>query len=174
VTFRTAILLGTVLLSGCQNLPEPYAPPEQRQPFDHFEPYRIRRVVEMADGDANQHFVRDLLGDTGPWRWATKHPEVRLTVRTNQNLRYTIDFSIVGQTFKDTGPLEFTFYVNGHALDHVRYTSEGQKHFEKAVPEDWILPGKENILGAEVDKLWYSPADHKPLGFIITRIGLTQ
>lgn len=174
MTFRTAIFLGSVLLSGCQNLPEAYAPPEQRQPFDHFEPYRIRRVVEMADLDANDHFVQDLLGDTGPWRWATKHPEVRLTVRTNQMLRYTIDFTIVGQTFKDTGPLEFTFDVNGHELDRVKYTTEGGKHFEKPVPEDWILPNKENILGAEVDKLWYSPADHKPLGFIVTRIGLTQ
>ena len=49
-------------------------------------------------------------------------------------LRYMIDFTIVDDTFKDTGPLEFSFYVNGHELDHVRYTTEGAKHFEKAVP----------------------------------------
>lgn len=174
VTLRISILLGTVLLSACQNLPEPYVPPEQRQPFDHFEPYRITRIVNMADGDANQHFVKDILGDTGQWRWTTKHPEVRVTLRTNQMLRYIIDFTIVGATFKDTGPLEFSFDVNGHELDRLRYTTEGGKHFEKAVPPEWIEPGKETILGAEVDKLWYSPADHQPLGFIITRIGLTQ
>jgi hypothetical protein len=180
VTLRPAhileavLILGAVLLSGCQNLPEPYVPPEQRQPFDHFEPYHITRIVNMADGDANQHFVKDILGDTGPWRWTVKHPEVRMTMRTNQGLRYVIDFSIVQTTFKDTGPLRFSFYVNGHVLDTQRYDTEGNKHFEKAVPAEWVEPGKETILGAEVDKLWYSPADHQPLGFILTRIGLTQ
>jgi hypothetical protein len=174
VTPRILILLGAVLLSACQNLPEPYVPPEQRQPFDHFEPYRIARMVNMADGDANQHFVQNILGDSGPWRWATKHPEVRLSMRTNKMLRYVIDFTVVDATFKDTGPVEFTFDVNGHPLDHVRYTSPGPKHYEKAVPEEWVEPHKDAIVGAEVDKLWYSPADHQPLGFIITRIGLTQ
>lgn len=171
---RNSILLGCVCLTACQNIPAPYAPPEQRQVFDHFQPYRVRRIVNMADGDANQHFVKDILGDSGPWRWTVKHPEVRLTMRTNQMLRYVIDFSIVQDTFKDTGPLEFSFYVNGHLLDMQRYDSVGSKHFEKAVPEDWVEPGKETIIGAEVDKLWYSPADHQPLGFILQRIGLTQ
>lgn len=171
---RILILLGAVLFSACQNLPPPYVPPEQRQPFDHFEPYRIMRVVNMADGDANQHFVSDILGDSGPWRWVTKHPQVRVKLRTNKMLRYVIDFTIVDQTFKDTGPLEFTFDVNGHELDRVRYTSPGAQHFEKEVPEDWVQPNQEATVGAQVDKLWYSPADHQPLGFILTRIGLTQ
>ncbi len=171
---RNSALLGCLFLAACQNIPAPYAPPEQRPPFDHFAPYRITRIVDMADGDANQHFVKDILGDTGAWRWAVKHPEVRLTIRSNQMLRYLIDFSIVQDTFKDTGPLEFSFYVNGHLLDTQHYDSSGAKHFEKAVPEDWVVPGKETILGAEVDKVWYSPADHQPLGFILQRIGLTQ
>lgn len=168
------VVAAAALLSACQNIPAPYAPPEQRQPFDHFKPYRITRVVNMADGDANQHFVQDILGDKGPWRWVTKHPEVRVNMRTNKDLRYLIDFSIVKDTFKDTGPLEFSFYVNGHLLDKKKYAMEGSQHFEKAVPEDWVEPGKEAIVGAEVDKVWYSPADHQPLGFILTRIGLTQ
>ena len=171
---KPIFLLAAVLLCGCQNIPAPYAPPEQRQPFDHFEPYRITRVVDMADGDANQHFVKDILGDSGPWRWAVKHPEVRVRMRTNQNLHYTIDFSIVHETFKDTGPLQFSFYVNDHLVDSQKYTSDGAKHFEKAVPPDWVETDKDTVLGAEVDKIWYSPADHQPLGFILTRIGLTQ
>ncbi len=180
MTLRTSYLLGVVpvlgvvLLSGCQNLPEPYVPPEQRQPFDHFAPYHVTRIVNMADGDANQHFVHDILGETGSWRWTVKHPEVRVTMRTSQMLRYVIDFTIVPVTFKDTGPLTFSFYVNGRLLDTQRYTTEGGKHFEKAVPDGWVEQGKETILGAEVDKLYYSPTDHQPLGFILTRIGLTQ
>jgi len=171
---RLSILLGVVLLSGCQSLPGPFAPPEQRQPFDNFAPYRVHKIVDMGEPDANQHIVTGIVGDTGPWRWTNKRVEVRVFLRTNQMLRYVIDFSIVDATFKDTGPLEFSFYVNGHVVDHRRYTSPGSEHFEKPIPEDWVEPGKDAIVGAEVDKVWVSPADHQPLGFVLTRMGLLQ
>jgi hypothetical protein len=176
VNLRTSILLGlgTVFLSDCRNLPEPYGPPDQRPAFDHFEPYHVSRIVDMADGNADQYIVRDILGASGSWRWCRQHPEVRLSLRTNKNLRYTIDFTIVEATFKDTGPLEFSFYVNGRLLDQKRYTSAGSQHFEKPIPDDWVQPGKENLVGAEVDKVWISPADHEALGFILSRIGLAQ
>lgn len=171
---RTLILLGVVLLCGCQDLPGPYPPPEQRQPFEGFAPYRVHRIVDMGDGDANDHIVGGVIGDKGSWRWTGKRPEVRVFLRTNQMLRYMIDFSIVDVTFKDTGPLEFSFYVNGHLVDQKRYTSPGSEHFEKPIPDDWVQPGKDAILSAEVDKVWISPADHQALGFILTRMGLLQ
>src|SRR5579884_2030832 len=155
-------------------MPEAYPLPEQRPPFPQTEPYRIARIISMADGDANQHIVKDVLGDKGPWRWTAKHPEVKTLIRTNKRLHYVIDFTIVDATFKDTGPLQFSFYVNGHLLDTARYSAAGPQHFEKPVPEDWVQPGKEAVVGAEVDKVWYSPMDHQALGFILSRIGLMQ
>jgi hypothetical protein len=131
-------------------------------------------VIEMEDRDAGGYFVQDILGGAGSWRWTAKHPEIRIRMQTNQKLRYIIDFTIVEATFKDTGPLEFSFYVNGHLLDHLRYTASGDQHFEKPVPEDWVVPGQEAMVGAEVDKVWSSPADHQTLGFILTRLGLSQ
>ena len=168
------MLLGAVLLSACQELPGPYAPPEQRQPFDHFTPYKISRMVDFSQGDANQYIVRDIWGGDGPWRWTRKQPEVRLFMRTNQMLRYAIDFTIVEATFKDTGPVEVSFQVNGHELDRMKCDSQGSRHFEKPVPPEWIEPGKDALVGAEIDKVWYSPADRQALGFILTRIGLLQ
>jgi hypothetical protein len=174
VNLRFLALPGAVLLCACQNLPDPYAPPEQRQPFENFRPYRVSRVVNMADGDAESHFVRDIKGATGVWRWTGKHPEVRLFLRTNQMLHYVIDFSIVEATFKDTGPVTLTFLVNGHVLDKMTYTASGQQHFDKPVPEEWVEAGKEALVGAEIDKVWVSPADGVALGFILSQIGLRQ
>jgi hypothetical protein len=56
----------------------------------------------------------------------------------------------------------------------VPYKASGEQHFEKAVPAEWIEPGKDTLLAASIDKVWVAPADGAKLGFILTRIGLTQ
>ena len=172
--FRAVLLVCAMALCACQNMPEPYAPPEQRQPFENFRPYRITRVVSMADGDAEAHFVRDISGaGGGSWRWVAQRPTVHIMMRSNENLIYTIDFTIPGATFKETGPVTLSFFVNDHLLDKVRYTAEGNQHFEKKVPENWVEPGKETTVAAEIDKVWTSP-DGTRMGFLLSRIGLKQ
>jgi len=155
-------------------MPDPYAPPEQRQPFENFAPYRISRVVNMADGDAESHFVRDIQGLNGSWRWTGKHPEVRVFLRTNQMLHCIVDLTIADATFKVTGPVTLSFFVNGHVLDKATYSASGPQHFDEPVPPEWVEPGKESVVGAEIDKPWTSPADGVALGFILTRMGLSQ
>jgi hypothetical protein len=156
-------------------MPETYAPPVQRQPFENFRPYRITRVVDMSDGDADSHIVRDILpASGGSWRWAGQRPVLRVTLRKAENLMYIIDFSIADATFKSTGPVTMTFFVNDHLLGSDRYTAPGSYHFEKLVPAEWLEAGKDATVGAEVDKVWVSPEDGVKLGFILTRIGLRQ
>ena len=89
-------------------------------------------------------------------------------------LRYIIDFVLPEVTFKVTGPVTMTFLVNDHPLDSVRYTAFGEQHFEKVVPPEWVEPMKENLVAASIDKVWVAPVDGAKLGFILTRIGLTQ
>jgi len=172
---RPPVLLFSLVLTACQNMPEPYAPPEQRQTFENFRPYRVTRIVDMSDGDAPEHFVRDITNTgTGSWRWTMQRPTVRVVLRSNENLTYTIDFSIAEATFKDTGPVTVSFFVNDHPLDKIRYASSGQQHFEKKVPQDWVQPNQETTLAAEIDKVWVSKEDGTHLGFLLTRIGLKQ
>ncbi len=164
-----------VLVSSCQNMPEPYAPPVQRQPFEEGRPHRMQRMVNMSDGDWSAHLVQDIQpGDPAPWKWTGRKPTVKVVVRTNQGLRYSIDFSIAEATLKDTGPVTLTFLVNGHALDSILYKTAGDYHYEKAVPAEWVEPMKDTLLAVEIDKVWVAPADGAKLGFILTRIGLTQ
>src|SRR5579871_4318816 len=162
-------------LCGCRNMPESYAPPVQRQPFENFRPYKVVRIVNMADAEAPAHFVQDISPYLeANWRWGLKRPTVKVRTPTNENLVYTADFTVPPATFKDTGPVTISFFVNDHLLDQVRYASPGPLHFEKKVPADWILPRQDNTVAAEIDKMWVSKKDGSHLGFILTRIGLTQ
>jgi len=156
-------------------MPEPYAPPVQRQPFEEGRPHRISRIVNMSDGDWTAHVVQDIPpGEPGPWKWTGQKPTVKIVTRTNQGLRYVIDFTLPDATFKETGPVTMTFLVNDRVLDSLHYKASGEQHFEKAVPPEWIEPGKETLVAASIDKVWVAPADGAKLGFILTRIGLSQ
>lgn len=156
-------------------MPETYAPPVQRQPFENFRPYRSTRIVNMSDGDATVRIVRDVdAGLAGSWRWAGQHPTIRVPGGPVENLLYVIDFTLPEVTIKDTGPVTLSFYVNDRLLDRVRYSSPGVQHFEKRVPDGWTQEDQEATVGAEIDKMWTSPEDGKHLGFILTSIGLKQ
>ena len=170
---RVAPLAVALGLCGCRNMPPPYAPPVQRQTFEDYHP-RVVRVVDMADPDARFRFAQDFFDQPGSWRWTGKRPAVKLRLWSNENLKYTIDFTIADVTFKDTGPVTISFFVNDRQLGQMRCESSGGKHFEKAVPAEWVIPGQETKAGAEIDKTWLSKDDGANLGFIISRIGITQ
>jgi hypothetical protein len=53
----------------------------------------------------------------------------------------------------------------------VRYTTPGQKHFEKPVPRDWLPTGAEATLAIKLDKMYKSPSDGAQFGIILQRIG---
>jgi hypothetical protein len=133
------------------------------------------RVMNTTDGDWMSHVVQDIpQGEPGPWKWTGPKPTIKVVCRTNQGLRYIIDFVIADVTFKVTGPVTLTFLVNDHVLDTVRYATPGPQHFEKAVPPEWVNPLQDTLVAASIDKVFVAPADGAKLGFILQRIGLTQ
>ena len=167
---RLALVCAVVLAeSGCQNMPEPYAPPVQRPAVEDFHPYRMQAIVSMSDGDAETHFVQDITPlATRTWRWTGQKPTVRVKARTNEELRYTIDFVLPEEHFRETGPVNVAFLVNDRVLDRVHYSSAGEHHFEKPIPMGWITSGQDITVSAEIDKV---SAD---LGIVLVRIGITQ
>ncbi len=120
------------------------------------------------------HVVSDVMGPADGWSWTGKHPVVKVLPRVNRNIQYVADLAVADATFKSTGPVTITFEVNGHKLDTVRYDQPGKFQFAQDVPEEWIVPGKDTLLGAEIDKVWTSPGDGAKLGFILTKIGITE
>ncbi|MBX9602002.1 MAG: hypothetical protein K2X35_13390 [Bryobacteraceae bacterium] len=168
-------LLPTLILAaiaGCQRMPEPYAPPAQRQPVEQPRPPRAARVLSMSEAGVEASFVSGIGALEGSWRWTGRTPGVRVYVSKPENLRFVAEFALSEVTFRDTGPVTITFLVNGKAVDRVRYEKPGQQVFEKPVPAGWMPPGEESVVSLELDKAWVSKKDGAELGVILSRLGL--
>jgi hypothetical protein len=174
VLTRISLAILPLLLCSCDRLPETYPPPEQRQP-QALTPDPAAMMVEMNDPDAAQHIVKDIYQPFGsPWRWTAKQPTVKVLVYATDNVKLSADFAIWDDGFKQTGPLELSYFVNGRLLDKVKYATPGYKHFEKAVPADWLVADAESAISVDVDKLYVAPQDGAKFGVILTRIGFLR
>lgn len=171
---RIAVAILPLLLCSCDRLPETYPPPQQRQPPAPIpDPSVI--MVDMNDPDAEQHIVKDIYEPFGSsWRWTAKQPTVKVLVYATDNVKLSADLTIWTEGLQQTGPVELSFLVNGHQLDKVKYETAGYKHFEKAVPAEWLSADTESIISLDVDKLYVSPRDGKKFGVILSRIGFLR
>jgi hypothetical protein len=164
------------MLEACVSQPEIYAPPAQRKPLDQEILQRTKQMLEMSDPGIDRDIVADIAKgqQSSPWRWTAKRPTVRIMLKSTSNLKYHIQFALPDVTFKDTGPVTLTFFVNDQELDKVRYDTGGDKTFEKPVHPSLLKAMSENTLAADIDKVWESKNDGQKLGFILVNIGLQQ
>jgi hypothetical protein len=166
-----AVLLG---LSACSESPTGTSPPPQRESE---QPEQLAPVlmVDMNNPAANRAIVQDIPSTVAAsWRWTLKRPTVRVHPPANGNYIYHIDFAIAENTFQATGPVTLTFFVNDHVIGKERYTTPGVKSFDAPVPAGVLHPGTDNLLSAEIDKVYVAPRDKAHLGFILVRMGLKQ
>jgi hypothetical protein len=172
---RTAFaLLCLLCLAACDRLPESYPPPQQRPPLTGVNLGPSAMMVSMDGPEADALFVKDIywrFGDA-PWRWSKREPTVKVLVVSAENIKFSADFAIWDESFKSTGPLEISFLVNGKLLDKIRYTSPGDKHFEKPVPAAWLAANTEATVAMSIDKLYTAPRDKAQFGVILARMGL--
>ena len=168
--------LACLLLASCgAPAPESYAPPLQRRLPPGPEPRPVGSFVSMSDPDADAHILRDISRVAeGAWRWTYQRPELRFWVDSTAHQKLAADFTIAAGTFKTTGPVTVSFFVNGKLLGKQRCPKPGHYRFEKAVPAGWLRTDDFTVVAAEADKLWVSPADGARLGFILTRIGFVS
>jgi hypothetical protein len=169
---RAVLLCCLVCLAACDRLPESYPPPAQRQPVAGLNSEPDAMMVSMEDSDADQLIVKDIYPSSGvlSWRWTRKDPAVRVPLLSKEDLKFSADFTPWSEGFKITGPLEISFLVNGKLLDKVRYTTPGNKHFEKPVPPDWLAGNTEATVALSIDKLFTKGGSE--FGVILTRMGL--
>ncbi|HLJ14651.1 MAG TPA: hypothetical protein VKV15_09160 [Bryobacteraceae bacterium] len=169
---RPLILLVCVLLSACQRWPDSYPAPEQSPPVEA-PPFAAPAIIALRGPDVDEHIVRDVwLGASPiPWRWTGKQPLLKLQLHSSVGRKFVSDYTVPEATFKYTGPVRISFFANGHLLDTVRVAKPGSGYFEKPVPENWLHPGAENTVGAEIDKVWIDPHNGARYGFILSSIG---
>jgi hypothetical protein len=165
-------LVLTLFLAGCDRLPETYAPPEQRHAVESLNPGPESMLVEMGDTDADLHIAKDIYGASNPsWRWTGQNPTVRMLLLRTDHLKFVADFALWDDGFKTTGPVEIAYLVNGKVLEKVRYPTPGVKHFEKAVPADWLFVDSETTLAMSLDKVYVAPQNGMKFGVILVRLG---
>ena len=174
----TRLLLAVVTLSvlGCANYPDSYPPPIQRGPASGTGSAGFRHFVAMSDPGVEAYFVRDISPalEANSWRWTGQRPALRFVLEEVEELKLAMDFAVAGVTFEQTGPVTISFFVNGNLLDKVRYSSYGEKHFEKAVDASWLEAGEDTVVAAEIHPVWISPKDGTKLGIILVQVGFVE
>lgn len=169
----TFVLILALLLAGCDRPPETYAPPEQRHAVEGPNLGPESMMVEMGDPDADLRIVKDIYGASNPsWRWTGQDPTVSLLLLRTDRLKLIADFALWDDGFKTTGPVEIAYLVNNRVLEKVRYETPGVKHYEKAVPADWLSADSETTLAMSLDKVYVAPQNGMKFGVILVRLGL--
>jgi hypothetical protein len=167
---RLTFLILAALLTGCAR-DRWFSVPEQRGILEPVKLDAPGHFVTMNHPNAKAYFVRDigdeLLGNL--WRWTGKRPALRFHLPESQGLSFMADLVIPDAMFKITGPVQIAFSINDHPFETVRYEEQGEKHVEKRVPPEWLLPGRDNIVTAEIDKVL--PGGR---GFVLVRAGFIQ
>ena len=172
---RALLPLLLLLSAGCARQQEVYPPPEQRRPLTLPPPTPFGHFVSMDDPNAPAYLVKDFAETgAGTWRWAYGHPVLRFFVPAAPRLRFAMDFSLPDRTFRETGPVTFTFHINGELLDRYRCTAPGEQHYSHSVPPAMVHPDAVNLVAIDPDPVWVSKADGGRLGFILSRAGFTE
>lgn len=173
---RLALGLALLFLTACVRYPEPYRPPIQRRPVELGPSARLRSYLSMSAPDAQEYFVKDVLPDLkdNTWRWVMKDPTFQFHLPTTHGLRLRIDLTVPDVTFAQTGPVKINVFIGAHLLDTIAVNEQGQKLWEKDVPEDWLSAIDPVLVHLEIDKLWTAKDDGVQRGFIITSLGFVQ
>jgi hypothetical protein len=171
------ILFCLLLSTSCRRWPEWYAPPEQRKPFTGEEPKPVfSQMFKSGDPNVDQYLVKDVaLAPVGTnWRWAFKRPEFRFLIADHRGLRFFMDFALPEQTFRQTGPVTFSIFVNEKPMKKVRVAYAGQMRLDEPVPSELLKPYTVNHVAVEVDPVWVAPTDGAKLGFILSGAGFVK
>lgn len=165
-----------LLAAGCARAPDSYPPPMQRKPLPDLEETPSGMLVAMNDPNAALYLVRDISPglEGGRWRWTNQRPELKLYLTSTENLKLVWEFAIVETTFRTTGPVTVSFFVNGRPAGALSCPRPGDYRFEQPVPPDLLRPNAYNSIAAQADKLWVSPEDGVKLGFTLTRAGFLK
>lgn len=164
-----------LLLTACEREPQWVPMPPQQVFNPQAEPARYLTFIRMNDTKAPAFLSADI--NPGPpegvgWRWTRQRPELKFTLEETQNRRVVWNFGITPATFRQTGPVTITFFVNGRMLDRVRYAEPGDRHFEKPVAAEWLKPHQPTLIAAQIDPVFVSPGDGVKLGIILASAGI--
>jgi hypothetical protein len=169
------VVIAAVLLAGCADIKETYAPPAQRKSLAGPDTSQLKHFIAMTDPAADAHILRDISEATeSPWRWTGQKPTLQFYLPEIRHLKFVMVFAFSQETLKQTGPVTITYFVNGRQLDRQMYSKAGEVRFEKEVDSSWLLKDSVNVASAEMDKVYVAPEDGAQLGVTLIRAGFRE
>jgi hypothetical protein len=135
------------------------------------DPGGVGPLVKMSDPDADDYIVRDIDRMPGVWRWAFAHPELRFRLRSAGDSRFTAQIAIPEVTFRATGPVRITYFIDGRSLGSIHCDHPGKFDVDQALPAGWVEADQYVHVTFETDRHWVSPEDGAQLSFQIFETG---
>jgi hypothetical protein len=132
--------------------------------------------IEMGDPRSAECIVRDVSSgiEGDGWRWTYLQPTLRFHLQDYETQRFIMDFSVVERTFKDTGPVTLSCYINNRLLTKLHCAKPGDYHIDMPAPASWLRDAHPTIVRAVLDKVWTSPADGVRLSYVLYRAGFRR
>lgn len=145
-----------------------------------FDPRKEPRVVGMAtrmeEPNADIYLVSGILPDApgSRWRWANPKAELRFQFLQAAAATFFIDLVLADSVFRETGPVEFTFRLEGREFARTRLDRPGGHHFEAPVEAGWVNAALPSTLTIEADRYFTAPTDGVKLAFLLVAAGFRQ
>jgi hypothetical protein len=162
----------SLMLPDCGRRPSSYSPPEQHL---RFRPQGLPRseFLAMDDPGLPSSVVKDVnVNEQGPWKWTGRDPELRFHLPSSEKWTLVVEFVINDRTFRDTGPVTVSFFVNDHLAGEEQYLSYGDKSFEKFIPAEWLKGHEETRVRMRIHPVW--PSNGVNLGILLKRVGFVE
>jgi hypothetical protein len=127
----------------------------------------------MSNPSVGRFIVKDIAAGPGEGnrRWTFSRPELQLLFQSVENQKLTVNFDVVPDTFRVTGPIMVNFFVNDHWIGQTECPKPGSYHFEAAIEDGILRPGEVTHVAAQADKHW-SSGDGRQLGFLLVDAGI--
>ena len=148
--------------------------PEQRPVSEGRDPGDLGIFISMGDPYAPEYVVRDISPEKSNWRWAFVRPELKVRVPATPGFRFLMEFAVPEVTFRETGPIHVTCYLDGKSLGPLLVQEPGRHRYEKHVPAGLVQAGALVTVTADVDKRFIAKEDGAQLSFLLGGAGFIE
>ena len=170
VLLRLVVIGWCLTATGCGSNEMVLRIPVQRRLPIGVDPPPFGSFLDFGADDGLDYIIRDIDAG-GAARWTRDHPEMQFNVEFKPSLHLVVDFIVVAETFRSTGPVTLIVKVNDSQIGSMRCDRAGEYHFEKPVPRELIKNNTPTRVTAEASPVWVSPSDGAHLGYLILRAG---
>jgi len=133
----------------------------------------IGESMTVSGVDGYKYFVDDVIlcPPKSVACWTLDAPELKFWLSSNRDRVLSVNFKLIDETLKQTGPVVIDYFVNEHFLERVRYVGEGDHSYRHAVPSDWLRTDDYTVFKMQVRNPYVAPADGAKLGVRLVSAG---